>query len=90
MESFFIIKTLLHDVLGDNTICYKDTETYFGVLLNNNSRKWICRLKIGGRKWTLIVSDDKKNEIKYPLTSLDDLYNYKKPLEECVQRYLAE
>ncbi len=88
IESYFIIKTLLHDVVGDNTVTYKDTENYFGILLNNNIRKWICRLQLGDRKWNLIIPDENKNYIKHPLNSLDDIYKYKDALHESVCRYL--
>jgi len=89
IEGFFIVKTLLHDVLGDNTLAYRDTETYFGILLNDNGRKWICRLQISGHRINLILPDENKKYITHSLGNLDDLYSYKDDLATVVNRYLS-
>lgn len=89
VESFFIIKTLLHDVLAEHTVNYKDTETYFGILLDNNTRKWICRLQLGEKRKCLIIPDENKNSVKHPLENLDEIYNYKEELISSVQQYLS-
>lgn len=88
IESFYIIKTLLHDVLNDNSISYKDTETYFGILLNNNTRKWICRLQIGEQRIRLATPSENKTPVYHQLNCLDDLYAHKELLENIVKRYL--
>ena len=88
IESFYIIKTLVRDVLGENTINYKDTETYFGILLNNNIRKWICRLMLGEKRLCIIIPDENKHALKYTLESIDDLYEYKDALRAVIARYL--
>lgn len=88
LESFFIIKTLIRDILADNTINYKDTESYFSILLNNNSRKWICRLQISEKRICLILPSDNKSFAKYNLEKLDDLYNYKEELSSVIKHYL--
>lgn len=89
IEAFYIVKSLLHGVLADNKITYKDTETYFGILLNNNTRKWICRLYISGNRIKIAMPDDNKAPIYHILSSLDDLYNKKIELEDVVKRYLS-
>ncbi|WP_455577096.1 type I restriction endonuclease [Anaerosinus sp.] len=88
IESFCIVKTLLRDCIGENTISYKDTESYFSVLLNNNIRKWICRLQISEQRIALILPDENKKKIKYQLDSLDDLFEYKENLLTVANRYL--
>ena len=46
LEAFSIIKVLLKNIITLNKITYKDTESYFGVLFESNTWKWIYRLKL--------------------------------------------
>jgi hypothetical protein len=87
LESFYTIKALVHDVLGSHHLTHKDTETYFGILLDGNTRKWICRLQLDGKK-KLILPDDNKKYINFPIDSLDDLYKYKEELKSIIRRYI--
>ncbi|WP_313994001.1 type I restriction endonuclease [uncultured Selenomonas sp.] len=87
LEAFFIIKALVHGCLGDHELSHKDTETYFGILLDGNTRKWVCRLQLDGRK-KLILPDDNKKYINFSIDSLDDLYKYKGELECIIRRYI--
>lgn len=86
IEAFFIIKALVHDCLGEHGITHKDTETYFGILLDNNTRKWICRLQLDGKK-KLILPDSNKKYVAFTLESLNDLYGYKDALKNVIKRY---
>mgnify|MGYP000882544244 FL=1 len=80
---------MLYDSLGTHGITYKDTESYFGILLDGNTRKWVCRLQLDGKK-KLILPDDNKKNIYFPLDSLDDLYKYKEELESIIRRYVDD
>lgn len=87
LECFYTIKTLLRDSLGDNKITYKDTETYFGILLNGSSRKWICRIQITQQKVILMIPGENKKTVKYNLESIDELYNYKQILMDVLSHF---
>ena len=44
LEAYYLVKFLLKDTVGDShTIDYKDTLSYFAVMIDNNIRNWICR-----------------------------------------------
>lgn len=88
LEGFFIVKSVLRDVVTPGRITHKDTESYFGILLDNNSRKWICRLSFGEAKKSLIIPDENKNSLSYPIANIEEIYDYKDKLIEVVQRYL--
>ena len=88
IESYYAIKYCLHEILNGNEITYKDTGSYFGILLNGNTRKWICRLRLDGQKKVLAIADQNKNEIRYVITSPEDIFNYKKELIEAAKRYI--
>jgi len=88
LESFYIIKSLLREVITPSRLAHRDTESYFGVLLDDNKLKWVCRLQLDGSKKYLIIPDQDKKSIKNQLDSIDDLYNYKDNLIEVVKRYI--
>ncbi|MGE5631587.1 MAG: type I restriction endonuclease [Caulobacteraceae bacterium] len=88
MEFFYTIKTFLRDIVPKEKISYKDTQSYFGILYDNNSWKWICRLKLDGNKKHIYLPDDNKNPITYQIESIDDIYNYKDNIIEVVKRYM--
>lgn len=85
LEGFAIIKSILRTLIDPNEITYKDTETYFGVLYKNNTRKWICRLYLGSKKSIVLPTDDKGQE-RYYLESLNDIYNYEEQLKAIVEK----
>ncbi len=89
LEAYFIVKTMLGDVVNIRDITYKDTESYINVLYKGNIRKWICRLRLTDTQKVLIVPDENKREIKYPLEDIYDLYQHKEILASIVGRYLA-
>lgn len=87
LEGFAIIKSILRTIIDPNEITYKDTETYFGVLYKNNTRKWICRLYLGSKKSLVIPTEDKGQE-RYYLESLNDIYNYEEQLKSIVEKFI--
>lgn len=95
LEAFYIIKSILRKYINSDEITYKDTISYFGVLLNNRVTKWICRLYLDGSKMYIsfpLESEDKKgkHEEKIQLNSLEDIYNYEDKLIKIVEDLTKE
>ena len=88
LEAYFIVKNLLADTVDLHDITYKDTESYINILYRNNTRKWICRLRLTDSSKTLIIPDENKKEMKYALQDIYELKNYKDQLAEVLARYL--
>lgn len=88
LEAYFIIKNLLSDTTDMHDITYKDTESYINILYKANTRKWICRLRLTSSGKTLIIPDESKKEVKYPIQDIYDLKDYKEQLAEVLKRYL--
>ena len=86
LESYFIIKSIIYPVLGEHDISYKDTQSYFNILLDNNTRKWICRLYLSEKRKMFVTPDDEK----YSLESVNDLYKYREQIETVVTNYLQK
>ena len=65
LEAFFIIKSILFEVVNPNRLSYKDTRSYMNVLLDNNTWKWICRIIVTENRKTLYIAGENKKEEKY-------------------------
>nr|WP_297175164.1 type I restriction endonuclease [uncultured Agathobaculum sp.] len=88
LEAYFIVKNMLSDVVPHSDITYKDTESYINVLYRGNTRKWICRLRLTGSQKLLIIPDENKKDIKYPINDIYELNGFKEQLIEVLKRYV--
>lgn len=75
LEAFMIIKSIIRQTIDSKRITYKDTQSYFVITIDDSNRKTVCRLKLGTNK-TLILFDENRNEVKYDIQSIDDIFQY--------------
>jgi hypothetical protein len=88
IEGSQIIKAILREVLPASRIAFRDTQSYFGVLLDDNNRKPICRLHFNSsNKYIEVFNNGKDNGEKKLITSLDEIYNYKAQLFATIKNY---
>lgn len=88
IEGFQIVKAILREVISSDRIAPRDTQSYFGVLLDDNNRKPLCRLHLnGGKKYIELFHNGKDAGEKVLINSLDDIYNYKAELQKTVDNY---
>ena len=88
IEGFQIVKAILREVISADRIAPRDTQSYFGVLLDDNNRKPLCRLHLnGGKKYIELLGNGKDAGEKVLINSLDDIYNYKVELQKTVDNY---
>lgn len=88
-EAFFIVRSILRPHVSSERITSRDTQSYFGVLLDDNNRKPICRFHFNYQnKRSISIFDENKNESKYDLSSLDDIYSHSDKLIKVVKAYL--
>ncbi|MFA6788439.1 MAG: type I restriction endonuclease [Arcobacteraceae bacterium] len=85
-EGFFIVKSILAETTELARIFGRDTKSYFGVLLDNNNRKWICRLRFNTSQKYISLHEVEKEETKYSISKLEDIYLYKEKIKEIVAR----
>lgn len=87
IEGFLIVKSILRQKTDIKRITYRDAQSYFAILLDDNNRKTICRLYLNGNKKYLVVLDQNKKEVKNEIKSLDDIYTFSDQLVEIVDNY---
>jgi DNA polymerase III epsilon subunit-like protein len=88
LDAFSIVKAILRKNVPGDRITYKDTGSYFGILLDQNSRKWICRLNLDSKNKHIYISDENKKPVRYDINTLDDIYDLEDKLIESLQKYL--
>ena len=76
LEGFYIVKSLLRDVVDLNRLVYRDTQSYFGILLDDNNRKPIARLYFNRAQKYIGLFDEKRKEERIPIQDLNDIYQY--------------
>ncbi|HPS40086.1 MAG TPA: type I restriction endonuclease [Candidatus Cloacimonadota bacterium] len=87
MEAFYVVKAILSQKVAVNRIVHRDTKSYFGILLDDNNRKPICRLYLEGNKKSLVTFGEGRTEQKHPLESLDEIYRYAQELLDAAGLY---
>jgi hypothetical protein len=89
LDSYRIVVAILRRKLPVNRIVHRDTQSYFGVLLDDNNRKPLCRLHLNGSKKYIGLFDEKKSETKHLLESIDDIYQFEEALLQTADYYEA-
>ncbi len=89
IQGFFIVKSILAEKLDLDRIVARDTKSYFGILLDDNNRKWIARLYFNTKQKYLSLHIEDKQEEKYPIEKLPDIYNFKEKLLSVINRLEA-
>jgi len=87
LEGFMIVKTILRQKISAARVKYRDAQSYFAILLDDNNRKTICRLYLNGSKKFFVTLDDQKKEIKNEINSVDDIFIYSETLFKIVENY---
>lgn len=87
MESFYIVRAILREVVDITRIQHRDTKSYFGILLDDNNRKPICRLHYNSSQKYITTFDKDKKEEKTPIESLNDIYNFSDRIKNIISFY---
>ena len=87
LESFHIVKAILRQYCPVSKIMYRDAQTYFAILYEDNNRKPICRMYFNGTKKYVALFDDNKKELKKEIQSLDDIYSFSDELIKTIKLY---
>lgn len=88
LEGFRIIKAILRNDVDVSRVVDRDVKSYFGVLLDDNNRKPICRLHFNTyNKYIGIFDMPDRSEDKIPIEKLDDIYRYADRIRAVLAHY---
>ena len=82
VEGFQIVRAVLRDVVSPRRIFMRDAQSYCAILLDDNNRKPVCRLRFNNaQRLVLGVFDEKKEERREMLEQVDDIFNFAEQLK---------
>lgn len=87
LEGFHIVKAIVRTVTDSKRIAHRDTQSYFGILLDDNNRKPIARLHFNRAQKYIGIFDREKNETRHPINSLDEIYEFSDDLKKTISFY---
>lgn len=88
-EGFDIVKAIMSSVVSPARVIMRDTKSYCGVLLDDNNRKPICRLRFNHAQKYLGVFNEQKIEEKIPIGAVADIYRFADRLRATATFYPA-
>jgi predicted type IV restriction endonuclease len=89
IEGFHIVRSILRGVVSSQRVVMRDALSYCAILLDDNNRKPICRLRFNNtEKLAIGIFNEKKEEERIPLANLDSLYEHADRLRATVLQHL--
>lgn len=87
LEGFMIVKSILRQKIPVNRVHYRDAQSYFAILLDDNNRKTICRLYLNTSRKYISIFDENRKEVKTEIASIDEIFNFSDQLFTVVENY---
>lgn len=87
LEAYFVVKTILREVVDPRRVTMRDTLSYCGVLFDDNNRKPLCRLHFNRVQKQIGVLDEKRAEVRYVIDEVEDIYSYAADLKKVALFY---
>lgn len=87
IEGFNIVRAVGREVVDVGRITMRDRQSYCGILLDDNGRKPICRLRFNHQQKYIGLITQKEEE-KVPIDSLDDIFKHGDRIKTTIQEYL--
>ncbi len=87
MQAFYIIRAILYANVDPARVVHRDTQSYFGILLDDTNRKPLCRLHFNTKQKKIgLFNMDKQEEI-VPIENLNDIYKLSDRLKATLLLY---
>lgn len=90
LEGFHIVRAIVRKVIDVKRVYYRDTQSYFGILVDDNNRRPICRLHFNRAQKYIGLMDENRAEKRYPINGLDDIYQFTSELRDAARQYTEE
>jgi predicted type IV restriction endonuclease len=87
LEAYQIVRAILSQKVEPERIAHRDTKSYFGVLLDDNNRKPLCRFRFNSSQKYLCLIDEKKNENRQPIEKVTEIYKFSDELLKTLSFY---
>lgn len=89
LEGYFIVKAIVRDLVDTSRVHPRDVNSYFGVLLDNNNRKPICRLHLnGGVKYLGVFDGGGNEERRIQIGRVEEIFEHAEAVRGSLGRLL--
>ncbi len=88
VEGFQIVRAIVASEVPFSRVVARDQKSYFGILLDDNNRKPVCRLHFNHKQRYIGLFDADKVERREPLGAVEEIYHHADELREAVRRYM--
>ncbi|WP_341677909.1 type I restriction endonuclease [Niveibacterium sp. SC-1] len=90
IEGFHTVRAIVRELVPTRRVFMRDAQSYCAILLDDNNRKPICRLRFNNaQKLRLGFFNAQREEEQVVLGSVDDIYNFAEQLRATVASYAA-
>ncbi len=76
IAGFNIVRAIMCQDVDIERVTPRDTQSYFGVLFDDNNRKPICRLHFNRSQKYLGIFDQEKKETRHPIDRVEDIFQF--------------
>ena len=97
IQGYDLVKAILADVVDPERVTMRDTQSYCGILLDDNNRRPICRLRFNNalnKRFVLMGQErgdrGQRIETTYSIETVNEITDYADQLREVVRAYLQE
>ncbi|MBO0321550.1 type I restriction enzyme HsdR N-terminal domain-containing protein [Muricauda sp. CAU 1633] len=87
LEGYRIVVAILRRKLPVERIVHRDTQSYFGILLDDNNRKPLCRLYFNGSNNYLGIFGEKRKETRHLIQAVEEIYQFEEELLKSIDYY---
>lgn len=88
LDGFQIVRAIVCQTIAPKRVVHRDTKSYFGILVDDNNRKPICRLHFNASQKYIGLFDKDKKETRHPITEVTDIYQFSKELLDNLSLYI--
>jgi hypothetical protein len=89
IEGLHIVRSILRDVVSPRRIVMRDNLSYCAILLDDNNRKPVCRLRFNNNQRLAVgIFGADKTEERFALEVIDDLYMFADKLKATLASHL--
>ncbi|SFN11152.1 hypothetical protein [Nitrosomonas communis] len=89
IEGFHIIRAILRENINPKRITMRDAKSYCAILLDDNNRKPICRLRFNNTSRMSIGLFNERDEKIEQISDLSDIYKFADLIKRTVATYMS-
>lgn len=88
IDGYYIVKSILRETIDPSRVFMRDVKSYCSVLIDDNNRKTVCRMRFNEPTKYLGLFDS-KTEKRVRVDSVDDMYKYADELRAAAYRHVG-